>query len=261
MSTRRILFGFLVCFSISVFMGQTLSQTRGTSRTRERSERGRLRNMDRTQKQQELEQRRLKQQIERQFKKQIGPVKSEKELMKQVLRATEEQWKAIKPTLDKVRKFRNRANVSIRLMCFGGTGGSMSMSGGSFAVKKGSGRGSMSGSGFGGSGGFGGGQIVQKGDSAGGSSSPSQIYISWRWSRPSQNKGFENLNEGEKICEELFSLLEDKNSELEQIRQKMEALQKFRQEAKKELAIAQQELRQLVTPHQEAALVMMQLLD
>ena len=263
MSTRRIIFGFLVCFSIALFVGQTLSQTRGSGRTRERSERGRLRNMDRQQRQQELEQRRLKQQIERQLKKQIGPAKSEKELMKQVLRATEKQWKAIKPKLDKVRELRNRANVSIRLMCYG--------VGGSVAVNKGSGRGfmsgsgsmsgSMSGSGFSDSGGGGRGGTVQKRGSAGGSSSPSHIYRSWLWLRPSQNKGFENLNEGEKICEELFRLLEDKNSELEQIRQKMEALRKFRQEAKKELAIAQQELRQLVTPHQEAALVMMQFLD
>lgn len=262
MSTRRIIFGFLVCFLIAVFVGQTLSQTRGISRTRERSGRGRLRNMDRQQRQQALERHKLKQQIERQLKKQqIGLAKSEKELMKQVLRATEEQWKAIKPKVDKVRKFRNRANVSIRLMCFGGMGGSMSMSGGSFAVKKGSGRGSGSMSGFGGNVVFGEGGSVQKLDSAGGSSSPTHIYRSWRWSRPSQHKDLENLNEGEKICEELFKLLEDKNSELEQIRQKMEALRKFRQEAKKELAIAQQELRQLVTPHQEAALVMMQLLD
>ena len=262
MSTRRIIFGFLVCFSIALFVGQTLSQTRGPGRTRERSERGRLRNMDRQQRQQELEQRRLKQQLERQLKKQIGPAKSEKELMKQVLRATEKQWKAIKPKLNKVRKFRNRANVSIRLMCYG--------VGGSVAVNKGSGRGfmsgsgsmsgSMSGSGFGGSGGFGGGQIVQKRGGAGGSS-PTRIDYAWRWFRPSQHKGFENLNEGEKICEELFRLLEGKNSELEEIRQKMEALRKFRQEAQKELTIAQQELRQLVTQRQEAALVMMQLLD
>jgi hypothetical protein len=265
MSTRRIIFGFLVCFSIAVFVRQTLSQTRGTIRTRERSERGRLRNMDRQQRQQELKQRTLKQQFERQFKKQMGPAKSEKELMKQVLRATEKQWNAIKPTLNKVRELRNRANVSIRLMCFGIAGGGIGMGGSrvgsSAAVKNGVGRGSGSMSGFGSSGWGGGGEIVQKQGSAGGSSSPSQIYKSWRWSRPSQNKGFENLNEGEKICEELFRLLEDKNSELEQIRQKMEALQKFRQEAKKELAIAQQELRQLVTPHQEAALVMMQFLD
>ena len=264
MSTRRIIFGFLVCFSIALFVGQTLSQTRGPGRTRERSERGRLRNMDRQQRQQEFNQRRFKQQLERQFKKQTDPAKSEKELMKQVLRATEKQWKAIKPKLDKVRELRNRANVSIRLMSYGVGVGVGGMGGSSVTVKKGFG-GRMSGSGFGtgfaGSGGFGEGEIVQKQGGAGGSSSPSHIYSSWRWLRPSQYRGFENLNEGEKICEELFRLLEDKNSELEQIRQKMEALRKFRQEAKKELAIAQQELRQLVTPHQEAALVMMQFLD
>ena len=60
MSTRRIIFGFLVCFSIALFVGQTLSQTRGYGRTK----RGRLRNIDRTQKQQELERRRLKQQVD-----------------------------------------------------------------------------------------------------------------------------------------------------------------------------------------------------
>ncbi|MFB0552027.1 MAG: hypothetical protein ACETWQ_01830 [Phycisphaerae bacterium] len=247
MSTRRILFGFLVCFSIAVFAGQTLSQTRGYGGMGVRSERGRLRNIDRTQKQPELEQRRLKLQ---QLKKQMGLGKSEKELMKQILRATEEQWKAIEPKFNKVREFRSLANVSIELMCYGVGGGSMS--GSSVDVNKGVGRGS--GYGFGGTGTLSGGQ---KRGSAGGS----LIHYSWEWVRPSRHKGFENLNEGEKICEELFRLLEDKNSELEQIRQKMEALRKFRQEAKKELAIAQQELRQLVTPHQEAALVMMQLLD
>jgi len=261
MSTRRIIFGFLVCFLIALFVGQTLSQTRGPGRTRERSERGRLRNMDRKQRQQELEQRRLKQQLERQLKKQIDPAKNQEESMKQVLRATEEQWKAIKPTLDKVRELRSLANVSIKLMCFG------SMSGSSVAVNKGSGHGFMSGSGsmsgsmsgFGSNVVFGEGETVQKRGGAGGSSSRSPI--SWAWLRPSRHKGFENLNEGEKICEELFRLLEGKNSELEQIRQKMEDLRKFRQEVKKELAIARQVLRELVTPHQEAALVMMQLLD
>ena len=250
MSTRRIIFGFLVCFSIALFVGQTLSQTRGPGRTRERSERGRLRNMERQQKQQALERHKLKLQ---QLKKQMGLGKSEKELMKQILRATEKQWKAIEAKVNKVRELRSLANVSIKLMCCGGTGGSMS--GSSVVVNKGSGR--MSG--FGSNVVFGEGETVQKRGGAGGSSSRSPI--SWVWLRPSRHKGFENLNEGEKICEELFRLLEGKNSELEQIRQKMEALRKFRQEAKKELAIAQQELRELVTPHQEAALVMMQFLD
>jgi hypothetical protein len=261
MSMRRLIWGFLVCFSMAVFMGQALSQTRRAGRTRERSEISRLRNMDQKQRQQELEQHRLKQQIERQLK-QISPDKSEKELMQQVLRATEEQWKAIEPKVNEVRRLRNRANVSIRMIVSGSMGGGSIASGiasgsarGSSVdvnvdVNKGVGRGSM----FGGTGTLSGGQ---KRGSAGGS----LIHYGWGWVRPSRHKGFENLNEGEKICEELFRLLEDKNSELEEIRQKMEALRKFRQEAKKELAIAQQELRELVTPHQEAALVMMQLLD
>ncbi|MHC4494289.1 MAG: hypothetical protein ACYSYM_00535, partial [Planctomycetota bacterium] len=166
--------------------------------------------------------------------------------------ATEEQWKAIKPKLNKVRKLKDRADVSIRLMSVGVGGMSGVIGGSSVSVKKGVGRGSMSGSGFGVSGG----ELVQKQGSTDGSTS-----LSWAWRRPSKHRGFENLNEGEKICEELFRLLEDRNSELEEIRQKIEALQKFRQETKKELAIAQKELRQLVTPRQEAALVMMQLLD
>jgi len=207
------------------------------------SGRGRLRNTNQEQRQQALERQKLNLQ---QLKKQMGPAKSEKELMKQVLRATEKQWKAIKPTLDKVRVLRSRANVSIEIMRMGIGIGSSGIGGSSVAVNKGAGRmsGSMSGS-----------------MSEFGSSSTTRIDYGWRLIRPSKHKGFENLNEGEKICEELFRLLEDKNSELEQIRQKMEALRKFRQETKKELAIAQKELRQLVTPHQEAALVMMQLLD
>jgi Spy/CpxP family protein refolding chaperone len=261
MSMRRLIWGFLVCFSMTVFVGQTLSQTRG------RSNRNRLRNTNQELKLQALERQKL--QLQR-LRKQMGlgksekEFKSEKELMKQILRATEKQWKAIEAKVNKVRELRSLANVSIeiKLVGIGMGGGSMSgnMSGSSKGSSRGFMSGSRSGSGFSdGEGGRGG--TVQKLDSAGGNSSPSHIYRFWRWFRPSQNKGFENLNEGEKICEELFRLLEDNNSESEEIRQKMEALRKFRQEAKKELAMAQQELRKLVTPQQEAALVMMQILD
>jgi chromosome segregation ATPase len=259
MATRKMNFGFLVCFLIATFVGQTLSQTRRTDRTRDRLTRSQTKNIARKQKQQELDQRRLRQEIEGQLKKQMGLGKSEKESMEQVLRATEEQWKAIKPKLNKVRKLKSRADVSIRLMRFGGMSSMSSMAGSSVGVKKGFGRGSMSGFGSSSNVVLDEGETVQKGGSTDGSTSRSPM--SWKWQRPSQYRGFENLNEGEKICEELFRLLEDRNSELEEIRQKIEALQKFRQETKKELAIAQKELRQLVTPRQEAALVMMQLLD
>jgi len=213
-----------------------------------------LRNTDRKQSQQELVQRRLKQQLEGQFKKQIDPAKNKDESMKQALRATQKQWKAIKPKLNKVRELRSRANVSIEIMCIGvGIGG---VGGGGSSVTVNNGFGRMSGSGYGSSSSRGTAMPLEDTNS-----DVSRIRYGWQWLRPSQHRGFENLNEGEKICEELFSLLEDKNSELDKIRQKMEALRKFRQEAKKELAMAQQELRELVTPHQEAMLVMMQLLD
>jgi hypothetical protein len=186
-----------------------------------------------------------------QLKKQMGIGKSQKELIKPILRTTEKQWKVIEAKVNKVRKLRSLANVSIELKMSGMMSSGISgMSGSSVVVNKGSGRGSMSGTGSGSMSGFGSNVAFGEGETT-----------SWAWLRPSRHTDFENLNEGEKICEELFRLFEDKNSELEEIRQKMEALQKFRQEAKKELAIAQQELRELVTPHQEAALVMMQLLD
>jgi len=139
MATRKINFGFLVCLLIIAFEGQTLSRARRTDRTRDRLTRSQTKNIARKQKQQALE--RHKQQLEK-LKKQRGFGKSEKELMEQVLRATEEQWKAIKPKLDKVRSLKNRADVSIRMMGVGVMSGGSGIGGSSVGVKKGFGRGS-----------------------------------------------------------------------------------------------------------------------
>jgi hypothetical protein len=260
MVTRRINFGFLVCFLTAAFVGQTFSQTRRTDRTRQRLTRSQTKNIAQKQKQQELEQRRLRQKIERQLKKQTAPAGNQDELMIQALGATQEQWKAIKPKLNKVRELTSRANVSISIRLMGVGRSSMGGGGSSVAGKKGSGRmsGSRSGYGYGSSSSRG--TAVPPKDTNS-KMTGSRINYSWGWVRPSQHKGLENLNEGEKICEELFELLEDDNSELEKIKQKMEALRKFRQKAKKELAITQKELRELVTQRQEATLIMMGLLD
>jgi hypothetical protein len=70
-------------------------------------------------------------------------------------------------------------------------------------------------------------------------------------------------SEGEQICEDLLQLLEktDSKPEQETIRQKTEALRAFRQKTANKLPAAQQALRELVTPRQEATLIMMGLLD
>ena len=66
------------------------------------------------------------------------------------------------------------------------------------------------------------------------------------------------MTEGERIVEELTDLLEDKNSKEEEIRQKIDALQRARAKARKALPKAKQELAAvLTTPRQEAVFLLM----
>jgi len=83
------------------------------------------------------------------------------------------------------------------------------------------------------------------------------IQYGWKWYKPSDRKAPGKLTKGERTCEELLELIEDKNSRPEEIEQKMEALRKIRLEAKKQLPKAQQELLEVLTYSQEATLIMM----
>jgi len=260
MSTRNIIIGLVVCLSIAVSIDQTLSQTPRSKQTARRPDLKRLRNMTPEQRQKELEQRMRKQRMETQQRlkqrikereqnreqRQRDSQKRQEQSMKEALGVTEEQWKLIKPRLEKVQNLARQANISISLLSYG----------------TGSGSGRRSSSNRGRTGGYGGGG----GSSVNVRTAPSkpsneEKYSSsqsgWRWYRPSERKAPDKLTEGERICEELLKLIGDKNSRPEEIEQKMEALRKIRQEAKKQLAKAQQELREVLTFHQEAALIMM----
>ncbi len=68
-------------------------------------------------------------------------------------------------------------------------------------------------------------------------------------------------SEGERLCEELFVLLEDENADEVQIAQKTEALHRFRAEARRELARVREELAPMLTSRQRARLVLMGYLD
>ncbi len=75
-------------------------------------------------------------------------------------------------------------------------------------------------------------------------------------------KAPDEMTEGEKIVEELIDLLEDENAKDEEIRQKIDALQRAREKAKKELPKAKQELAAvLTTPRQEAVFLIMGYID
>ena len=229
MSMRKMIIGLLVCLSIAVFAGQTLSQTRRSGRTRETPERNQQRNM--TSEQINMEQQKRIQQRQTQNKKRIeqldkqSRIESEKrtaESMKQALRATEQQWKVIKPRLDKVKYLSKQAKVSMTPGYYKRTRNS-------------------------------GGPNNQQ--------SVPKVEEGWKWNKAWEKKSPAELTKGERICEELMELLEDKGSKQEEIEQKIEALREVRKEAGKQLTKARQELREVLTFHQEAILVLMQHLD
>jgi len=173
--------------------------------------------------------------------------KRQERAIKEALGATEEQWKVIKPRLEKVQNLARQANISISLL--------------SYSTGSGSSRKSISDRRVTGYGGGSSGVNVRTAPSKPGNEETySSSQSGWRWYKPSERKTPSELTEGERICEELLKLIEDNNSRPEEIEQKMEALQKIRQEAKKQLAKAQQELGEVLTFHQEAALIMMRLL-
>jgi hypothetical protein len=91
--------------------------------------------------------------------------------------------------------------------------------------------------------------------------------ISFHWKKLSVDDYFgkakapAELTEGEKIAEELIDLLEDENSTEEVIRQKMDSLQQVREKAQKELPKSEQELAKLLSPRQEAVLLLWEFID
>lgn len=249
MAKRRIIIGLIVCFLIAVLVGQTLSQTRERGRTRKTTNRDSL-NEQRPRKWQRMaEQRRRlmqrkKEREQNREQRQRDSQKRQERAMKEALGATEEQWKVIKPRLEKVQNLARQANISISLL--------------SYSTGSGSSRQSISdrrGTGYGG--GSSGVNVRTAPSKPGNEETYSSSQSGWRWYKPSERKAPSELTEGERICEELLKLIGDKNSKPEEIKQKMEALQKIRQEAKKQLAKAQQELGEVLTFHQEAALIMM----
>jgi hypothetical protein len=67
--------------------------------------------------------------------------------------------------------------------------------------------------------------------------------------------------EVEKITEELRTLLENTAATPEQIKTQLTKLRSVKEKAKQQLAVAQKELRQIITLRQEAQCVMMGILD
>jgi hypothetical protein len=142
------------------------------------------------------------------------------------LGVTQEQWKLVKPKLEKVAKLQDLCNVerSTSGLSLGGsnTGGT------------------------------------------GSKTSAKQSEPRLQWKRPWKDKDPADLSEAQRLAEQLIKLLDKKNATPEEFKEKMAALRKARiaeapagQERQEKLAEAKQELRQGMTARQEAALVLL----
>lgn len=300
MAKRRMILGAVASLLIVVFIGQSVSLARRINRTNNPRNRSNRRQSTALREQRrEAENRRREYEKRAAERRERRKAEQEKQLkqvrkdagkrsetsIKQAIGATDEQWKDIEPKFKKVRTIMREARVLIAPMSYAAGGSAGSAGGGGGAVGRG-GRGGAGGGawggggGSGGAGGSGGGFGIGSAGSIGGAGgrgmagsgriSSKETYSEerrswnrsgWKWLKPSASKSPSKLTKGEKTCEELLKLLEDKNASPEAIKQKVEALRNIREKAQKQLVQARQELRQAVTDRQEAAFVLMGWLD
>ena len=225
----------------------------------------------------------LRQMQERQSN--AGPmqkIKSEysEEAWQEALDATAEQWKAIKSKLERIKELKEMPSAGISVYALRG---GMNWEGNAFTEASDGGRSSAYTSGqisaggqshsdsrssmAGATGGSEGRSYVQGGgEFRGYSPGPirkqvGDISVGWRWERPSLNKSPDKLSEGDKACEQLLGALDTDKSDPEQVRRQIEALRQVRQQRQAELQDARRQLREIVTPEQEAKLILMGYLD
>jgi hypothetical protein len=88
-----------------------------------------------------------------------------------------------------------------------------------------------------------------------------ELNLGWIWRRPSENKSADELSEGETACEELLDAIEADKVDRNLAQQRIDQLRRLRQARQREIHQIHQELRAIVTPDQEAKLILMGYLD
>jgi len=235
MTKRSVVLILVLCSLTALLAGQALSQTRSSNRSTRASDTERRRKMtDAERKKEAAENRRQRELKEKELAKEgRGPLISleqrrekaaerSKEFFwqKAALVATEEQWKLIKPKLEKVRQLRDQATSAVGL----------SMSSGS------------------------------SDNETNLRAQAKPKVPTWQWHRPWKDKAPDELTEAQKLTKHLIALVENKNTMPEQFSRTMDALRKSRREEaelERQLDEVRKELREMLTTRQEAALVLM----
>ncbi len=246
MAQRRIILVSVVFFSLTVLTVQTLPRTPSSNRILKPPDLERLRNMTKEERKKEIEKWREQQKLKleqrrkesakrraersprpkleleqrrKEAQERLAKIKKEFLYEKYALRATEEQWKLIKSKLEKVRQLRDleRSTVGVFLISSSGSGTSSR-------------------------------------------DSRSRSVPTWKWRISWKDKAPAELTEAQKIANALMKLVDSKNTKAEEFRRKMDDLRESRrrqENLKKQLSEARQELREVLTTRQEAALVLM----
>ena len=81
------------------------------------------------------------------------------------------------------------------------------------------------------------------------------------WHRPSEDKNASESTDADTTCEQLLDAITAETPDRDLVQQRVEQLRQFRQERLRQLRQTQQQLRELVTPEQEAKLILMGYLD
>jgi chromosome segregation ATPase len=138
---------------------------------------------------------------------------------KEALKVNEKQWKLIKPKLEQIRNLRDEARSTVGM---GLTSSSSSRTNSRDRTRR--------------------------------------TIPTWQWHQPWKGMPSSELTDAQKLTKRLIALVENSNTKPEQFRRTMDALRKARKEEeqiKRQLDEARKELREGLTPRQEAALVLM----
>jgi hypothetical protein len=144
---------------------------------------------------------------------------------KEALEVTDIQWKVILPLMRKVYELRQQAEINVKIK-------EAAWITRIKTTKK-----------------------TTEGISTGPVTTKSRTFEQWSWDKSWQEKA--ELTKCEKACEDLLGLFERNNTTDQDKIQKINALRKAKEEAKKELAQATEELREKLNIHQQAALVLL----
>ena len=148
---------------------------------------------------------------------------------KEALKMTDEQWSNVLPLMRKVYELRQQAEINVKIKEAAWITRIQTK------------------------------QTTTEGVSTGPVTTKTRTYEDWSWDKPWSDKA--ELTTVEKACEDLLSIFEKKNISDEEKTQKINAFRQVREEARKELVKAAEELRGKLNIHQQATLSLLGWLD